>query len=432
MIVKNNNILYTDNSNEVSQNTIFVSSKHNIKYIDDVKINGCNTILTSKELKDKFDFSSIKIVGITGTNGKTTTAGAIYSILLDLGYKVALQGTRGFYINDKKIKEYSLTTPVQLENFDNLNKAIENRCEFFIMEVSSHAIEQNRIEGLDFALKIHTNITQDHLDYHKTLEEYVDVKNSFFCDDSMKLINKDDEKIKYKMKNVYAYGMENPATYKVTAYSVKNGLHVALQNFSNVVQFSSQMMGLFNVYNLTAAVASVNLLTKIPLQKICDQVEYFAGVAGRMEVITQEPLIVVDFAHTPDGMKKVFESFSAYDIVCVFGAGGDRDKSKRSIMGKVAEHFCKEIIVTSDNPRFEDPDLIVEDILVGIDKRSNVTIDLNRKEAIKIAINKAKNYKNSVILILGKGDETSQIIYDKKLPFNDKDIAIKVLSEYKQ
>ncbi|MCD4757039.1 MAG: UDP-N-acetylmuramoyl-L-alanyl-D-glutamate--2,6-diaminopimelate ligase [Arcobacteraceae bacterium] len=431
MKITNRDRVFTDNSNEATSEVTFVTSKQNKNFVQSAKENGCTQFIKSSELKNYFDFSTIKVVGITGTNGKTTTAAAIYSILLDLGYKVALQGTRGFFINDEKIEDYSLTTPVQISNFLHIQKALERDCDFFIMEVSSHAIEQNRIEGLDFALKIHTNITQDHLDYHKTIEEYIKVKNSFFSDESMKLINKDDKNIKFNIKNTFAYGAENPATYKVTAYSLKNGLHVALQHFSNMVHFSSPMMGLFNVYNLTAAVASVNLLTKKPLQEICDVVEYFGGVAGRMEVVSTEPLIVVDFAHTHDGMKEVFNSFQDYEIISVFGAGGDRDRTKRPIMGKMAEQFSKEIIVTADNPRFEDPDIICEDILKGIENKENVTVELNRKEAIKIALEKSKNYKNPIILVLGKGDEEYQIIYDKKLPQNDKQMIQEILNEYK-
>lgn len=423
--------VFTDNSNEVTSEVTFVTSKQNENFVQSAKENGCTQFINSAELKNYFDFLSIKVIGITGTNGKTTTAAAIYSILLDLGYKVALQGTRGFFINDEKIEDYSLTTPVQISNFLHIQQAIQNNCNFFVMEVSSHAIEQNRIEGLDFALKIHTNITQDHLDYHKTIQEYINVKNSFFSDETMKLINKDDKHIKFNMKNAYAYGADNPATYKVTAYSLKNGLHVALQHFANMVNFSSPMMGLFNVYNLTAAVAAVNLLTKKPLQEICDVVEYFGGVAGRMEVVSQNPLIIVDFAHTHDGMREVFSSLQEYDIVSVFGAGGDRDKTKRPLMGKVAEQFSKEIIITADNPRFEDPDLICEDILQGIDNKENVTVELNRKEAIKIALEKLKKYNNPIVLVLGKGDEEYQIIYDKKLPLNDKKMIQEIIDEYK-
>lgn len=423
------NKIFTDNSNEADKHSIFVISKHNEKFVDDAKAKGCDNFIKSDELKDYVDFSSIKVVGITGTNGKTTTAAAIYSLLLDLGYKAALQGTRGFFINDEKIEDYSLTTPVQLGNFHHIQKAIDEGCEFFVMEVSSHAIEQNRIEGLDFALKIHTNITQDHLDYHKTLQEYIDIKNSFFGDDSPKLINKDDPNIKFKMKNAYAYGLDNPATYKVNAYSLKNGIHTAIQHFSNVASFSSPMMGLFNVYNLTAAVAAVNLLTKEPLQKICDEVEYFAGVAGRMEIISNDPLVIVDFAHTPDGMDEVLKNFADKDVITVFGAGGNRDISKRPLMGKAASRYSKDIIVTSDNPRFEDPDLICEDILKGIDNKDNVTVELNRKEAVKKALELSKLYDDPVVLVLGKGDEQFQTIYDKKFKLNDKEIILELLGK---
>ena len=428
MTINYNDKVFTDSSVDIQSDDIFVVSKQNEKFVNDAKQNGCQNFIGSVELKNYFDFSAIKIVGITGTNGKTTTAAAIYSFLLDLGYKVALQGTRGFFINDERVDDYTLTTPVQLSNFNNIQKAIENECDFFIMEVSSHAISQNRIEGLEFALKVHTNITQDHLDYHKTIEEYIEVKNSFFADDTMKLINKDDKNIKFKMKNAYAYGAEHSATYKVTAYSLKNGLHVAVQHFSNIVNYSSPMMGFFNVYNLTCAMASVHLLTKKPLQEICDVIEYFAGVAGRMEIVNQEPLVVVDFAHTPDGMKEVFISFADREIITVFGAGGDRDKIKRPMMGKMATFYSKEVIITADNPRFEDPDVICDDILKGCKDASNYEIELNRKVAIQMAIEKAKKYENPVVLILGKGDEVDQIIYDKRFPLNDKKIVEELFS----
>ena len=373
------------------------------------------------------DFSSINIVGITGTNGKTTTAAAIYSILLDLGYKVALQGTRGFFINDERIEEYSLTTPVQLSNFEHILRAQEEGCQFFVMEVSSHAIVQNRIEGLKFALKILTNITRDHLDYHNTIEEYIAVKNSFFQDDTPKLINKDDKKAKYNIKNGFAYSLDEPSTYKVQAYSFKDGMHVALQHFDKTVNYSTSVTGLFNIYNLTAAIAASHILTKKPLEQICKAVENFAGVSGRMETVSTDPYVVIDFAHTPDGMKEVLQSFPTKDITVVFGAGGDRDKEKRPLMGRVAFHYAKKIIVTSDNPRFEDPDLIIEDILKGIPKLDNVEVEINRKLAIKKALEEVSD--NSVVLILGKGDEEYQTIYDKKFPLNDKNIVNELLSE---
>ena len=419
-----NNKIFTDNTNELEKDTIFVVSKQNEKF-KDIAINGGFELLNSSELKNYLDMSSIKIIGVTGTNGKTTTASTIYKILLNLGYKVALQGTRGFFINELCVEDYSLTTPVQLGNFINIQKAIQNSCQYFVMEVSSHAIEQNRIEGLDFALKIHTNITRDHLDYHKTIEEYINVKNSFLSDETPKLINKDDPKVKCNTKNGFAYSLENPSTYKVDAYSFKNGMHVMFNHFGRHYSFSSMMMGIFNVYNLMAAVAAVHITTKKPLEEICEALEGFGGVSGRMETISVNPLVIVDFAHTPDGMDEVLKSFNEKDIICVFGAGGDRDKLKRPLMGTVAAKYSKHIIVTSDNPRFEDPDRIIEEILSGIKNHSSVQVEINRKEAIKKAIEMAN--ENSVVLVLGKGDESTQIIYDKKFPFSDKEEILKVL-----
>ncbi len=422
-----NNKIYTDNSQEADESSVFVVSKQNENFKQNALENGCKQIIDSSELKNHIDLSTIKIIGITGTNGKTTTAAAIYSILLDLGYKVALQGTRGFFINETRVEDYSLTTPVQLGNFAHIQKAMENSCNFFVMEVSSHAIEQKRIEGLEFALKIHTNITRDHLDYHKTIEEYINVKNSFLSDESPKLINKDDSKVKCNTKNGFAYSLENSSTYKVDAYSFKNGMHVMFNHFGKRYSFSSHMMGIFNIYNLMAAVAAVHITTQKSLEEICEAVDGFGGVSGRMETISNEPLIIVDFAHTPDGMKEVLQSFNEKDIICVFGAGGDRDKAKRPLMGSIAAAYSKHIIVTSDNPRFEDPDLIIEDIIKGIKNHSSVQIELNRKEAIKKAINMAD--LNSVILVLGKGDESTQTIYDKKFPFSDKEEILKILNK---
>jgi len=422
-----NNKTYTDNSNEANENAVFVVSKQNEKFKQAAIDNGCKEIVEAKDLKNHLDMSSIKIIGITGTNGKTTTAAAIYSTLLDLGYKVALQGTRGFFINDERVEEYSLTTPVQLGNFAHIQKAIQNSCDFFVMEVSSHAIEQKRIEGLDFELKIHTNITRDHLDYHKTIEEYINVKNSFLADETKKLINKDDKNVRFNTKNALTYSLDEPSTYNVAAYSFKNGMHVMLSNISKIHSFSSMMMGIFNVYNLTAAVAAVDMVTDKNLDEICEAIEGFAGVSGRMETISAEPLIIVDFAHTPDGMKEVLQSFNEKDIICVFGAGGDRDQDKRPLMGSVAANYSKHIIVTSDNPRFEDPDLIIEDIVKGIKNHKSVQVDVNRRTAIAKAIDMAD--ENSVVLVLGKGDESTQTIYDKKLPFSDKEEILKYLNK---
>lgn len=421
-----NDKTYTDNSNEADKNSVFVVSKHNEKYIQNAKDNGCIEFINSSELKNYLDMSSIKVIGITGTNGKTTTATTIYKILLSLGYNVALQGTRGFFINEERIEDYSLTTPIQLGNFVHIQKAIKNNCQFFIMEVSSHAIEQNRIEGLTFALKIHTNITRDHLDYHKTIEEYIRVKNLFLSDDSPKLVNIDDKIVKYNPKSAFRYSLEKASDYKVNSYEFENGMKVKFKYADKSYTFSSKMMGIFNIYNLIASVAAVHITTQKSLEDICQTLKDFGSVSGRMEIISTTPLIIVDFAHTPDGMDEVLKSFPNKDIICVFGAGGNRDSAKRPLMGEVAKKYSKHIIVTSDNPRFEEPKAIIEDILAGINDKSNVEVLIDRKEALRKAISLAN--EKSVILVLGKGDESTQIIGDKKLTFSDKEEILKCIN----
>jgi UDP-N-acetylmuramoyl-L-alanyl-D-glutamate--2,6-diaminopimelate ligase len=409
----------TDNSCECDSESAFVKTYQNKKFINQAK--KCCCIIELEDLFKTFGIDKIKIIGITGTNGKTTTSSLIYSLLLDLGYKVALQGTRGFFINDKKIYNYTLTTPSILETYKHIYQAISENVEFFIMEVSSHAISQNRIESLPFALRVHTNITQDHLDYHKTIENYRKVKNSFFNNNDLKLINSDDKFIDTPPFRSYTYSLEKGSSFKLLAYSLTNGLSGMVQYLNEVGEFFSELHGIFNLYNILGAVGSVKLLTDKPLQEICNVVENFIGIAGRMEIVNQNPLIIVDFAHTPDGMKQVFNSFKDKNIKVVFGAGGDRDRDKRHLMGAVAEQFAKKIYLTSDNPRFENPETIVKDILQGVKNREKVKVILNRRDAIKLAISELKS--DEVLLILGKGDENFQIIYDKKFPFNDKKVV---------
>jgi UDP-N-acetylmuramoyl-L-alanyl-D-glutamate--2,6-diaminopimelate ligase len=294
------------------------------------------------------------------------------------------------------------------------------------MEISSHAIVQKRIEGIDFALKILTNITQDHLDFHKDLESYVFVKNSFFQDEGLKLMNKDEPKAKFNFKNAYTYGIENPASYKVMAYSLNAGISAILQHFQEVQPYQSPLYGFFNLYNLTAAIGAVHLLTKRPLEEVCGAVDNFAGVSGRMEIVSEEPPVLVDFAHTPDGMQQVLNSLKEKELLVVFGAGGDRDRLKRPLMGRVAASLAKRIYLTSDNPRSEDPDAIIEEILAGIEDKSIVHVDVNRREAITKALQDQK--EGEVVVILGKGDETYQIVYDKKFPFDDREVAREILA----
>ncbi|MFT7860708.1 MAG: UDP-N-acetylmuramoyl-L-alanyl-D-glutamate--2,6-diaminopimelate ligase [Sulfurimonas sp.] len=416
----------TENSQECDGETAFVLTTQNEKYLQNAKDNKAHSIIKIEEVAELFGVGDIKIIGITGTNGKTTTASALYSFLLDLGYKVAMQGTRGLFINDEMIEGKTLTTPSVLNTYKHIYTAREMGCDFFIMEVSSHAIVQKRIEGLNFELKILTNITQDHLDYHKTLEEYINVKNSFFQDEGKKLINKDEEKAKFNFKNTYTYGIENPATYKLMAYSLNDGSSGIIQHFQEIVPFTASLHGFFNLYNLMAAISAAHLLTGRKLEEIVEVVDNFAGVSGRMEQVCEAPNVIVDFAHTPDGMAQVLNALKEKDLIVVFGAGGDRDRQKRPLMGRVAANLAKKVIITSDNPRFEEPETIVKDILSGIEEQSDVTVELNRKKAIETALDLQEG--EDVVVILGKGDETYQIIYDQKLPFDDREVVRELLN----
>lgn len=415
----------TENSQECDKETAFVLTPQNEKFLQNAKDNGAHSIINIKDVATLFGIDKIKIVGITGTNGKTTTASAIYSFLLDLGYKAAMQGTRGFFMNDEMVEGKTLTTPSVLNTYKHIYQAVSAGCEFFIMEVSSHAIAQKRVDGLNFELKILTNITQDHLDYHKTIGEYIAVKNSFFQDEGKKLINKDEPKASFNFKNTFTYGIENPATYRLIAYSLNNATSGIIQHFGEVVPFTASLHGFFNLYNLMAAISATHLLSGKKLEDVCEVVENFAGVSGRMEQVSEVPNVIVDFAHTPDGMAQVLNALKEKELLVVFGAGGDRDRLKRPMMGKIAASLAKKVYITSDNPRNEEPQDIVNDILEGIEDKSIVSVELNRRKAIESALNDQK--ADEVVVILGKGDETYQIIYDEMFPFDDREVVRELL-----
>jgi len=417
----------SDNSKDCGVDTAFFCCEQNEKFLSDAKEKKAAKIVSPKELEDLLEISDIKIIGITGTNGKTTTAAAIYSILLDLNEKVAFQGTRGLYINEDRVAPKGLTTPLLLDTMYHLYLAKVAGCKYFIMEVSSHAIVQNRVEGLQFFLKVFTNLTQDHLDYHDTFEKYKKVKESFFQDDCMKLINKDADKIEFNIKKAYTYALDAPATFNIIAYSLNNGMTAVMRHFEKQVDFQSPLYGFFNVYNLTAAIASVKLVTEHSLEDICEVVDNFAGVSGRMEVVSDRPLIIVDFAHTPDGMEKVMDSLKEKDIVVVFGAGGDRDKKKRAMMGRVANRYAKKIYLTSDNPRSEEPMDIINDIYQAIEQKEKVKVASLREDAIFFAIDELE--EGETLLILGKGDEEYQEFKDKKIVFDDREVVREIIKE---
>jgi len=414
----------TDNTAELDPQTLFLKTAQNANYYEALDLKP--EYITPKELSSFWGLEALQTVGITGTNGKTTTAALLYSFLNDLDASCALQGTRGFFAEDVRLDEKSMTTPSILETMHNMHRAREHGCTHFVMEVSSHAIDQQRIEGIDFALKIHTNVTSDHLDYHGTVEEYRQVKSRFFADDAPKLLNKDDIKhIEYNPKNSYSYGVDAPATFSVIAYTLRGGITAGIRYFNEEATFHSNLMGFFNLFNLTAAVSAAKILTGKPLETVCDVVENFGGVSGRMEVVSTDPLVIVDFAHTDDGIRNVLESLKDQEITVVFGAGGDRDKTKRPRMGAEAGRFANRIFVTSDNPRSEDPIQIIEEILVGLRGKENVTAVPDRREAIKMALESLGS--DEVLVILGKGDETYQEIAGIKYPFDDRVVVRELL-----
>ena len=423
---KDGYLFLTDDTSKLDKDTIFLKTAQNSRYYETLEPKP--ETLTVEDLISFWGLDKMKVVGVTGTNGKTTVTAAIYSFLLDLDEKPALQGTRGLFAQEKRIEEKSMTTPSILETLHNMKQTMDMGCNYFIMEVSSHAIDQNRIEGLNFALKVHTNVTSDHLDYHGTVEEYRRVKSLFFADESPKLLNKDDIKnITYNPIGAQSYGVDEPATFKVQAFSLLHGITAGIKHLQNEATFHSPMVGLFNLFNLMAAIGSVQMLTGKSIEEICEVVEYFAGVSGRMEVVSRDPLVIVDFAHTDDGMYQVLESMKDRDISVVFGAGGNRDREKRPRMGAVAGRYANKIYVTSDNPRDEVPEMILEDILLGLHGKDHVTATPDRRLAIKMALDALE--ENEVLLILGKGDEDYQEIKGVKHPFDDREVVRELLHE---
>ena len=415
----------TEDTRKIDNNTYFLKTAQNSKYLDSIPKD--TKTITPKELIDIWELNDLKVVGITGTNGKTTTAAIIYSLLTDLGYGCGLQGTRGFFLNDKRVEDKSLTTPSILQTLHNMKLSKDEGAKYFVMEVSSHAIDQNRIEDINFALKVFTNVTQDHLDYHKSIDEYRATKSKFFLDESLKLINKDEaKKIVFNETKAYTYSLDEPSSFKIEAFSLIGGIKGAINHLGEMATFESNLVGLFNVYNLAAAIASVKLITNNTLEEICNEVINFGGVSGRMQVVSHKPTVIVDFAHTPDGMEKVLESIKDKDIAVVFGAGGDRDKDKRSKMGLAAAKYAKKLYITSDNPRSEDPKEIIKDIIAPLSGKEGVEVIVDRKEAINRAIKELQ--ESEVLLILGKGDEDYIEINGEKIPFSDVEVAKEALS----
>ncbi|WOD44370.1 UDP-N-acetylmuramoyl-L-alanyl-D-glutamate--2,6-diaminopimelate ligase [Hwangdonia lutea] len=381
---------------------------------------------------------NLKLVGVTGTNGKTTVASLLYQLFKKAGYKVGLLSTVKILIDNKAYKA-THTTPDSLTINRCLKEMNDAGVEFCFMEVSSHGIHQNRIEGLYFEGGIFTNLSHDHLDYHNTFAEYRDVKKVFFDSLSSKafaLVNTDDKNGLVMLQNTkakkYTYALKGYADYK--AQILENQFSGLLLKV-NDSEVWTRLIGNFNAYNVLAIYATAELLglEKVEILRLISELE---SVSGRFQYIISDEKItaIVDYAHTPDALKNVLETINSIRtkneaLITVVGCGGDRDKTKRPKMGYIASALSTKVVFTSDNPRSEKPEAILEDIEKGVEPQNfkkTVTIT-DRKQAIKTACQMAQ--PNDIILIAGKGHETYQEIKGERFDFDDYKIVQEFLKQ---
>lgn len=369
-----------------------------------------------------------KLVGVTGTNGKTTTVTLLFNLFRSLGYSVGLLSTVQNKINTTVIPS-THTTPDALSLNELLHNMVEQGCEYVFMEVSSHAVVQHRITGLQFAGGVFSNITHDHLDYHKTFDEYIKAKKGFFDQlpsEAFALINKDDRNGMVMLQNTKAqrntYGLKNIADFKCRI--IENHLNGLFLNLDNV-EIWVRLIGTFNAYNVLAVYATAILL-KQDKTNVLTALSNLQSVEGRFQYIKSQGGIIgiVDYAHTPDALKNVLDTIKDIrsgneSVITLVGCGGDRDSAKRPVMAAIASEYSDRIILTSDNPRSEDPEEILNQMQKGIegrDAKKSLRIT-DRKEAIKTACTLAK--PGDIILIAGKGHEKYQEIKGVKHDFDD-------------
>ena len=377
----------------------------------------------------------LKLIGVTGTNGKTTTVYLLKSILEKEGKKVGLVGTIANYIGDKKIKS-ERTTPESLELQKLFKDMVDEGCEYCVMEVSSHSLQLDRVYGCEFEVGIFTNLTRDHLDFHKTFENYYNAKFKLFERSKASVINVDDdygyrvlkdvEKLENKM--VRTYSIREESDFKARNIALKEGdIHFDINGES----YNSVLPGEYNVYNALGVIAAVNILgiSVDAIKKgLLDVV-----VPGRCERVGYKYDInydiIIDFAHTPDGLKNILETLKGYTknrLIAVYGCGGDRDKVKRAELGRIGTEIADLAVITSDNPRDEDPMYIIKEIIAGITKSNYLAIE-NRTEAIKLALNMAE--EGDVVVLAGKGHENYQITNEGVIHFDEREVVDEILAD---
>lgn len=399
--------------------TINVSDTH--EYLKNYLVNNY-----SKEFED------LKLIGVTGTSGKTTTCFLTYQILNKLGIKTCYIGTIGCYI-DNDVVELSNTTPDILELYNLLLTAKEKGCKVIVMEVSSHSLAEERIKGLKFDVCAFTNLSQDHLDFHKTMEEYCKCKVkiiNYLKDNGKIIVNVDDEYSKYFICDKSLSLGINGSNYKIKEFHMENTHTDILFNVNNdSYEVRTNLIGKFNVYNYLTSLALINNLG-ISVNDIINVTDSIHAPVGRAQIIkVGTSIAVIDYAHKPDAVSKIiplFREVTKGKIITIIGCGGDRDPKKRPIMGNIATRLSDYVILTNDNPRTEDEKLIMKDILEGI-TTNNYEVIYDRKEAIKKGISMLKD--NDCLLILGKGHEDYQIIGRTKIHLSDYEEVIKNINK---
>lgn len=377
----------------------------------------------------------LKLIGVTGTNGKTTTVYLLKSILEKEGKKVGLVGTIANYIGDKKIKS-ERTTPESLELQKLFKDMADEGCEYCVMEVSSHSLQLDRVYGCEFEVGIFTNLTRDHLDFHKSFENYYNAKFKLFERSKASVINVDDdygyrvlkdvEKLENKM--VRTYSIREESDFKARNIALKEGdIHFDVNGES----YNSVLPGEYNIYNALGVIAAVNILgisVNAVKKGLLDVV-----VPGRCERVGYKYDInydiIIDFAHTPDGLKNILETLKGYTknrLIAVYGCGGDRDKVKRAELGRIGTEIADLAVITSDNPRDEDPMYIIKEIIAGITKSNYLAIE-NRTEAIRLALNMAE--EGDVVVLAGKGHENYQITNEGVIHFDEREVVDEILAD---
>jgi UDP-N-acetylmuramoyl-L-alanyl-D-glutamate--2,6-diaminopimelate ligase len=381
----------------------------------------------------------VKLTGVTGTNGKTTTATLLYQLFTKLGYTVGLISTVENRIAEKIIPA-THTTPDPIQLNDLLKKMVEQGCSHVFMEVSSHAVDQERIAGIKFIGAIFTNITHDHLDYHKTFENYIKAKKKFFDElppEAFALVNADDKRGMVMLQNTkatkYSFGLKKMVDFKgkIITNSIE-GLEIEIGGKN--VWF--QMIGDFNAYNLLGVYGAAVLLGE-DADEVLTQLSSLRGAPGRFELVMpgSKIIAIVDYAHTPDALKNVLETIAQFrtgneQVITVVGCGGNRDKTKRPLMASIACRLSDKVVLTSDNPRDEDPMEIIREMQTGVtpSEPRKTLVMADREEAVKTACMMAK--ENDIILVAGKGHEDYQEIKGVKYPFDDRKVVERMLKMF--